>query len=254
MQNINLSDVRALASLLAPFEDCSRKLEGSNYPTLHLVITHIKNLTNILTLSDNDVEIVKKCKVALKKYLDEIVFGNLKKFHKIALFLFPPKNKLSQFTEVVKKETLKELESIMIETHLKTQAEEIDIINPPNLAIDPIFADYIQPIENLNIHSVLKTEISAYENVNLPYSPEFNVLQWWKNNQQQFPLLYKIACKLLAVPASSAASERAFSVAKNLINNKRCKIATTDDSVNKIMFLHSNIDILYNDTFFEINL
>lgn len=41
-------------------------------------------------------------------------------------------------------------------------------------------------------------------------------------------LLYKLSCKLLATPASTAASERTFSMARNLISEKR-SIATNRD-------------------------
>jgi len=139
----------------------------------------------------------------------------------------------------------------MIDSFLKNNTEPNDI--PCNPEIDDIFADYAQPTEN-NTYSIIGNEIRTFQNVQIPYSADFNVLNWWANNKQQFPQLFKVACKILAVPARSAASERAFSVAKNLINNKRCKIATNDDLVNKIMVLHSNINVLYNDSFLEINL
>jgi len=38
-------------------------------------------------------------------------------------------------------------------------------------------------------------------------------------------------------------------MARNLIAEKRCKIGTTEDMVNKIMFLQSNIDL-----FIKVNL
>lgn len=253
IENINLSDIKALVKLLAPFEACSKKLEGSNYPTLHLTIPHINNLKKISTITDNEVEILKKCKLSLRSNLDQIVIKNLKSFHYIALFLFPPTNKLLQFTESEKDETFKGLEKIMTDTYLKNQTEEAEKVVPSDSEIDPIFSDYVQPIQNNNIIFNIKNEVQTYKNVNIPYSEDFNVLLWWTNNKIQFPLLSKVACKILAAPASSAASERAFSVAKNLITYKRCKISTTEDMVNRIMFLHFNIEILF-ESFFEINI
>jgi len=100
IQEINLNDVSALANLLVPFEECSKKLEGSNYPTLHLVIPHINRLKKISAPNGNDVDIIKKCKLALESSLINIVQSNLKIYHNIALFLFPPTNKLSQFSEL----------------------------------------------------------------------------------------------------------------------------------------------------------
>jgi len=59
------------------------------------------------------------------------------------------------------------------------------------------------------------------------YGEDFDVLQWWLINKDLFPLLYQKGSKILTGPASSTASERMFSVAKNLFTEKRSKIATT---------------------------
>ena len=40
-----------------------------------------------------------------------------------------------------------------------------------------------------------------------------NQMKWWLDNEKHFPLLARIAPKYLCVPATSAPSERAFSVA-----------------------------------------
>jgi hypothetical protein len=41
---------------------------------------------------------------------------------------------------------------------------------------------------------------------------------WWKNNQQKFPILSILAKQYLGIPSKSAASERMFSKAGNLIS------------------------------------
>ena len=64
-----------------------------------------------------------------------------------------------------------------------------------------------------------------------------NVLQWWKDHRHQFPNLAKVARNVLCIQASSAASERNFSVAGNVVNKRRC--ALTPSSVNDILFLNS---------------
>jgi hypothetical protein len=40
-----------------------------------------------------------------------------------------------------------------------------------------------------------------------------NPLEWWKGNEKQYPLLARVARKVLAIPATSASSERVFSAA-----------------------------------------
>ncbi|GBC51393.1 zinc finger BED domain-containing protein 1-like [Rhizophagus irregularis DAOM 181602=DAOM 197198] len=45
--------------------------------------------------------------------------------------------------------------------------------------------------------------------------------EWWKNNEQQFPSLAKMARDFLSIPATSVPSEQVFSSEKNLITDKR---------------------------------
>ncbi|CAN0280258.1 unnamed protein product, partial [Ectocarpus fasciculatus] len=50
------------------------------------------------------------------------------------------------------------------------------------------------------------------------------VLDWWFAHRQVYPVLFKIACVYLAVPASSGSSERVFSTAGNIVTKKRNRL------------------------------
>ncbi|CAM4851169.1 unnamed protein product [Rotaria magnacalcarata] len=52
-----------------------------------------------------------------------------------------------------------------------------------------------------------------------------------------YPALSKIAARIFSVPASSAAVEREFSLAGNIITQKRSKLSP--DVVNDMVFNHS---------------
>ena len=63
----------------------------------------------------------------------------------------------------------------------------------------------------------LKTEVRIYQKmpkIKKHLSPE-EVLNWWKVNQERLPLLAALARAHIAVPVSSAPSERLFSTAVN---------------------------------------
>jgi hypothetical protein len=60
----------------------------------------------------------------------------------------------------------------------------------------------------------------------LPLSDQdTNPLEWWKQHQSQFPNLSRMARDYLAIPATSVPSEEAFSLGKNLITDKRNRLA-----------------------------
>jgi hypothetical protein len=68
------------------------------------------------------------------------------------------------------------------------------------------------------------------------YEPNQNVLQWWKERQIKIPMMAKLAIRIFAIPATSAASERAFSTSGRLIEERRT--CFKGDTVESILFLN----------------
>lgn len=67
-----------------------------------------------------------------------------------------------------------------------------------------------------------------------------NVLDYWKKNDHIFPNLSSVARILLALPLTTAKSEGAFSIAGNLIRDKRASIAPT--RVEQVLCIHDNFN------------
>ena len=65
-----------------------------------------------------------------------------------------------------------------------------------------------------------------------------SVLIWWKLNQEELPLLSKLARLILAIPASSAKSERVFSVGGLIVSCRRGSLAPT--KVEQLIVLKEN--------------
>ena len=63
-------------------------------------------------------------------------------------------------------------------------------------------------------------------------------LLWWKANERRFPILSKIAKKVLAIPATSTPTERLFSTAGLICNKKRARLLA--ENVDTLVFLHQN--------------
>jgi hypothetical protein len=67
-------------------------------------------------------------------------------------------------------------------------------------------------------------------------------LDWWCVKQSQFPLLSKLAVKYLAIPATSAPSERVFSTAGITIASERAKL--DPKGAGDLVFLHDAVPAL----------
>jgi len=66
-----------------------------------------------------------------------------------------------------------------------------------------------------------------------------NPLTWWAANRSTFPAVASVARKMLAVPATSVASERLFSKAGDVITKKRNRLAAS--KADKLCFLMENL-------------
>ena len=63
-----------------------------------------------------------------------------------------------------------------------------------------------------------------------------NPLDWWRTNRVHYPALSKVARMILAIPATSAPSERLFSHAGLTITKDRARL--TPDVASDLIFLH----------------
>lgn len=70
---------------------------------------------------------------------------------------------------------------------------------------------------------------------------ESNPLVWWKDNQNQFPHLAKLANSYLGIPATSVPRERVFSTAGDIVTAQRASLLP--DNVDKMVFLKNNVQL-----------
>lgn len=69
-----------------------------------------------------------------------------------------------------------------------------------------------------------------------------DTLTWWQQNEGRFDALKILARKYLPVPATSAPSERVFSLAGNICSRRRASLSS--DHLDALVFLNANVDLL----------
>jgi hypothetical protein len=67
-------------------------------------------------------------------------------------------------------------------------------------------------------------------------------LIWWRENEARFDGLKRLARKYLAIPATSAPSERVFSLAGNICSRRRASLSP--DHLDALVFLNANGDLI----------
>uniref|UniRef100_A0A1A8RC75 HAT C-terminal dimerisation domain-containing protein n=1 Tax=Nothobranchius rachovii TaxID=451742 RepID=A0A1A8RC75_9TELE len=84
----------------------------------------------------------------------------------------------------------------------------------------------------------IETELATY--LLLPeVDPDTDPLQWWKSNTSNFSRLSHLAKKYLSIPATSAPSERLFSVAGGVVTCSRACLKP--EAVDRLIFLAKNV-------------
>lgn len=69
------------------------------------------------------------------------------------------------------------------------------------------------------------------------------MLEWWKANAIIFPALSDLACDDLAIPASSASSERVFTHTSLQVTQKRTRLSEENAKTTSLISLnHSRLE------------
>ena len=87
--------------------------------------------------------------------------------------------------------------------------------------------------------AMVDLEISQYRSVpalpNMTNQIRNNPLDWWRLNEYLYPCLGKFARRVLAIPATSAPSERIFSIAGQIVTKRRNRL--TGNAVTLLVWL-----------------
>jgi len=92
-----------------------------------------------------------------------------------------------------------------------------------------------------SLHQNLKqrrrvSELDKYlEGETVPADAPFDILQYWKTSSTSYPILARMARDILAVPASTVASESAFSSGEKTISDYRSRL--TSETVEALICL-----------------
>lgn len=258
-----MSVLQGLVEICNDFEKIFKKLQSSQSPSLCFVVPSITKVKSICSIQNNEEPDIAALKTNILTRLEKWN-SNLSVLHKVALFLYPPAiplqlnelNDIKEFcitklTETSNTSSLQDIEpstvysspSSSLSPQAHQQLSSILLPSSSSITISPpatAYESFFFPTLTSESEPILETgrnEIERYCNETVKLTEDFNVMLWWENNVCKYPKLSKLAMKILNIPASSAASERVFSLAGNVISEKRNRLEPK--TVDSILFLNS---------------
>ncbi|KAK3204896.1 hypothetical protein Dsin_018942 [Dipteronia sinensis] len=76
--------------------------------------------------------------------------------------------------------------------------------------------------QHVELNRYLTTKYSITESDDFTTN---DLLKWWRGKRNNFPILSRLACDVLAIPVSTVSSEQVFSTARRILEERRCSLA-----------------------------
>ena len=142
------------------------------------------------------------------------------------------------------------------ESHLSSLRQETEKDTPqpkrsrrekPSSALWSLFDELIAESENSdgsgNCGNEAEVVVEMYlKELVLSHSEHVHPLEYWQSKKAIWPCLSHLACKYLGIPPSSAASERLFSSASDIVSTERNRLLP--EKAEMLLFIKKNLPIV----------
>jgi len=254
LNNDEMSIVVAVKNALEPVKNASKLWEGDLVPTSHLVVRELFNIRDQLSVQSKDAdeyvaEFASDLAAQVEKRFPNC--GTTVPLHSCAHFLDPEYKGmvLSEFPGVYENTMgfLREMASKYVKDDQNaTSPTDGTIVEVQDAVVDESSLSGVEKLKRRKL-SVggwaagpplsIDVEIKNYEQMDLSTEtlPD-NPLIFWKDHSTTFKLLSQCAKEVFSVPASSASSERVFSVGGNVCTTKRSSLSP--NKISELMLLN----------------
>lgn len=237
--------IRCLAGFLEVFQKATEILSGSKYPTISLCLLFRAEIQKALEIKETDYSVVIQLKESMKNNLDHRF--PIHELYVVAAILDPAQRNLRIINEFLSEHnmTAVDLLSKYIDRYVGASAvsddskehlrEESSAPQWKKIKLDLL-------MKHSSIESTPQREIQQYRCMNVQTDDPLN---WWHTQTETYKRLSILARCILAIPASSAPSERVFSIAGVILNSRRSSLSP--HVVDKVIFVHENKYLCDND-------
>ena len=106
--------------------------------------------------------------------------------------------------------------------------------------MDSLFSDFAKSRNNeeTSAEDIVKSEVRRYVDEDM-LDYDSDPLVWWSMRKNQYPTMVKLIRKLWCLPATSVRSEELFSLAGNVLSQRRNRLLP--DNLDYLIFLCNNM-------------
>lgn len=254
----DLEVLESVNKAVKPLQDFTDALSGESYVTVSFIKPTLSMFrSNILKPEDDDTELTKTIKENILSYMTDKYSDPDKDELLDMASLMDPRFRTTytrpEMVEHIKKRAVTELLYLPTDkttpepgpaVQVRQEEEEAQTGPGPAPKKRRSLASFFQkknvPSSSLSEADKIRTELETYL-LTPEISEDADPLQWWKKHEDNFPRLSKLAKKYLSIPATSAPSERLFSVGGNIVTCHRASLKP--DVVDRLVFLAKNLQL-----------
>ena len=238
--------VKELVEFLNVFKTATELLSGSHYTTSSIALLLRAEIVSALKAADSDSTVLTEFKRNMRAKLDYRF--PVTEIHVCAAMLDPAQRHLTIVQEYLNEHEITGVQflSDMLDkygctTPADTARANSAAGNLPSCSGEPSWKKAKNDLlaKHLSASSSADRELQQYRCLSMTSD---DVLHWWKMQTDTFPRLSVLAKGILAIPATSAPSERVFSIAGLTIQARRSRLAPA--KVNRTVFVHDNAHLL----------
>ncbi|XP_072394799.1 E3 SUMO-protein ligase ZBED1-like [Diabrotica undecimpunctata] len=232
--------------ILQPVEKITTALSGETYPTLSCIIPLVRGLQSSLKKKTPLTEPGKHLQRSLLKNVDErLGVYEVNRTASMATILDPRFKKKAFGTDSAAEKAIKYvLDELAQFQQVHEQIPEPAVVSTSGTSAkaddDDIWEDFDKKISDTVMQqtTISSATIVLTQYLDLPYlDRKQDPLHFWKQREHIFPSLCRMAYKYLCIPATSVPSERLFSKAGLLTNQRRNRLMPK--KVDELLFLNS---------------